>query len=192
MHGGSSGASQAELCSTNDHVAVGACASPSVRMTDDRVIGGGTDGHDGVGHAHPVGETAGGADADDPRGAHLDQLAVVDRCTRATHSDGLHADRLSLERAGEAQHAALLVDAPRAGIEEGFGDVFGALRDRPAPAQRGRSRTARRAGESASLRAYIGTTVCLWDYLRNRDVVLSARTLPPVWHVGQYATVYPL
>ena len=27
------------------------------------------------------------------------------------------------------------------------------------------------------------------NYLRNRDVVLSASTLPPVWHVGQYATV---
>ncbi len=27
------------------------------------------------------------------------------------------------------------------------------------------------------------------DYFKKRDVVLSARTLPPVWQVGQYATV---
>lgn len=29
----------------------------------------------------------------------------------------------------------------------------------------------------------------VWGYFRNLLVVLSARTLPPVWQVGQYATV---
>ena len=69
------------------------------------------DRHHGVGHAHAVGQTARGADADDPLDAELDELGVVDRRAGATHADRLHADRPPLERAGVAEHAPLFVDA---------------------------------------------------------------------------------
>ncbi len=34
-----------------------------------------------------------------------------------------------------------------------------------------------------------GSPAARRDHRRNFEVVLSASTLPPVWHVGQYATV---
>ncbi len=89
------------------------------------IIGGRADRHDGVGHAQAIGDATGGADPDDALGTELDQFAVVDRRAGTTHADRLHADRLTLEGAGVAEHAALLVDATRTGLEERLGDVPG-------------------------------------------------------------------
>ena len=63
--------------------------------------------------------------------------------------DRLHADRLALERAGVAEHAALFVDAAGAGVEERLGDVRRPCADRRARGRQGRSRTARHGGGSA-------------------------------------------
>ena len=53
----------------------------------------------------------------------------------------------------------------------------------------------RRPGTHADGPVAAATPACAGErtvrarYFRNRLVVLSASTLPPVWHVGQYATV---
>ena len=94
-------------------------------LADDRVVGGGTDGDDGVGHAQAIGQTSGGADSDEAVGAQLDQLVVIDRRAGATHATCLHADRLALVGAGEAEGIAFLVHQSGTGVEEGFGDVLG-------------------------------------------------------------------
>ena len=42
----------------------------------------------------------------------------------APHPGGLHANRLALKRAREAQHATYLVDLSESGVKERLGDVL--------------------------------------------------------------------
>ncbi len=51
------------------------------------------------------------------------ELLEHDACGGAAHARRLHADRRAVERAREAEHAALLVDGAEAGVEERLGDV---------------------------------------------------------------------
>ncbi len=148
-------------------------------VADDRVIGSRAEPDDGVAHLQAVGQPTGGADPDDPFGAELDELAVVDRRAGAAHPDGLHADRLALEGAGVPQHAALLVDASRPRVEERLGDVRGS-----AGVAGNQHRRGVVGGLGAEVNGHsferIAVRLFAAGYLRKRDVVLSASTLPPV------------
>ena len=132
-----------------------------------------------------------GADADQPGGAEHDQLLEHDAGARAPHAGRLHADRLALEGAGVAEHASLGVDLAEPGVEERLGDVLGSHRIARDRGRWGRSR--RRLGSQmdrhghrhALRRTLTPEHAGRGRYLRNLLVVLSASTLPPVWHVGQ-------
>ena len=149
VHGRAAGASQARRCLDQ-----GRRGGRRVRLAvgeeaDDGVVGRRADRHDGVGHAQAVGKTAGRADPDDP----LARRAGSVRCSRSprsrAHPDALHADRLALERAGVAEHAALLVDAAGRRGRRTSRRCTSPAAGRRARARPGRSRTARRGGESA-------------------------------------------
>ena len=86
---------------------------------------------------------------------------------------------LTLEGAREPEHAALGVHPAGAGVEERLGDVLG---------PKGIARTQDVGGVVAGLGAQMdrhGPSVFGRHYFRNLLVVLSASTLPPVWHVAQ-------
>ena len=105
----------------------------------------------------------------EPLAPELDEFAVVDRRARPAHPDGLHADRRALERAGEAEHAALLVDQPEPGSKNVSAMCLPAA-GHPAPARRVRSRTVRRAGGSGIARSVVRARLLgepAQRYLRN-------------------------
>ncbi len=90
-----------------------------------RLVGGsGGHGHHEVGHAHARLQRAAGADAQEPCRTQLDELLVHDRRARAAHAGRLHAERSTLERAGEAEHASLLVHQLGV-VEDVLGHVLG-------------------------------------------------------------------
>ena len=92
----------------------------------------------------------------------------------------LHADRLALEGAGVAEHAALGVDLAESVVEERLGDVLGSERVAGAEDVGGVV-----AGLGTQMDRHGAERIRSRRYFRNLLVVLSASTLPPVWHVGQ-------
>jgi hypothetical protein len=102
-----------------------------VRLGDEvgcgRVGRDGADGDDEVAELHVRLEAAACPHANDPLHAEHRQLLDHDRGRGTTHAARLNGHRAVVERAGEAEHAALAVDLARL-REERLGDVLRAQR----------------------------------------------------------------